>query len=188
MEDSFSTCQWVAGGGGSGDDFGMIQAQFHLLLWLHQLHLRSPGIRSWGLGTSCSTPQSLHSTCLGVERTSAVNMDHTWWPHIHHPPLKGLLTVTSSSPGSYLETEKEDACHQLSRHEGQERRQLGAGGKGKRGHLVWLPRVSSPQIWECLRPPPPPPKNPSYIYIRKPAHPQASSQSQFISLWSYWRA
>ena len=51
----------------------------------------------------------------------------------YHSPLKGILTVMSSSPSSFLETEKENTCHQLSRHEGQGRKQLGAGGKGKGG-------------------------------------------------------
>ena len=165
----------------------MIQAQFHLLLWLHLLHLRSPGIRSWGLGTSCSTLQSLHSTCLGVERTSAVNTDHTWWSHIHHSSERLINCYVILSQFIFGDRERRHLPSTFKAwRPGKEavrcwrQREKGAlslAAKGERSTNLRMPSPTRPSQ-----------RSPSYIYIQKRAHPQASSQSRFIRLWSYWRA
>ena len=62
--DRFCGRQFSIDQGGRGDGFGMIRSALHLL-WilflslLHQLHLRSSGIRSWRLGTPALRDKTL---------------------------------------------------------------------------------------------------------------------------------
>lgn len=123
----------------------------------------------------------------GLKRTSKVNLWHIWHSHIHHLPLEVTGMVVTTSRNSHLETqEKRHTCHQLSRHKSHRTKQLDPEDKGENGrHPIWRPRAYSPQLWEL---PAPTKRCPSYIHIKKPVRPQASSQVRFTRLWNDQRA
>lgn len=136
-----------------------------------------------------TAPRPACSTRLR-KRTSKVNLGHIRQSLIHRLPLEVIVIVMTSSLNSYLETqENTHTCHQLLRYKSHKMKQLDTGDKGKNGrHLIWLPRVNSPQIWALSSHFPPKKWGPSYTYIKKPAHAQASSQIGFTRLWSHWSA
>ena len=90
----------------------------------------------------------------------------------HSPlPLEGVVTVVPSSLDSYAETEREDTCHQLSRHKGQG---MNARDKGKREALSPAAKAQN------LRTPPHTPLKKPKLYLHQGAISSASLISDLV--------
>lgn len=112
----------------------------------------------------------------GLERTSKVNLGHIRPSFVHHLPPEVIVIVMTSSLNSPLETqEATHTCHQLLRYKSHKMKQPDPENKGvKSRHLIWLPRVNSPQIWAKKKTMP-------KLY----SHQETSSCTGLISDWVY---